>query len=128
MWKFAFLFLFIFAGCESGITSTSRNIRTDVEFNQLILADVEQAILLAERTEDIISLQCWKYVYDYTLEHTPIGASIETDGVLSVYQRARNVRRVVLDSKVTDEFRLACGPMLMDSLGVFKRLGLRLAL
>ena len=95
-------------------------------FNKVVLEDVRQAKLMAERTEDVLALKCWTYLEEFTLarvgDEIPAG---EVVGVLSTYQKARNVRRTVIEVRLSDEFKLECGPMLIDSVGALRRLGLR---
>ena len=52
----------------------------------------------------------------------------EVVGPLSAYQKARNVRRTVLDVEIDDAFRIACGPMLTDSMSTIGKIGVRIVL
>ncbi len=125
------LMLLMLVGCAGKtIAVVSEKIQTDSDFNQIVLADVEQAILLARETNDLISLKCWQYIRDFTLKNSPpdLGPAGNVVGALSTYQKARNIRRTVIEIKISDEFRLECGPMLMDSLGALGRLGIRVAI
>ena len=42
--------------------------------------------------------------------------------------RQLNLRRQVIEFKISDQFRLECGPMLTDTMGALGRLGIRMAL
>ncbi len=116
--------------CGQTLAGVSRNIQTDAGFNEIILKDVRQAILLAEASNDILALKCWNYVEEFALAHTPADAEDrgKVVGVLSTYQKGRNIRRTVIEVKMSDKFRLECGPMLTDTMGALGRLGIRIAL
>ena len=117
------------SGC-SGIGGVSGKLQTDAEFNEIILDDVHQSILMATRANDQLALKCWKYIEDFALAHAPEEGveSGKVVGALSAYQKARNARRLVIEVKISDNFRLECGPMLTESMGALGKLGIRLAL
>jgi len=123
----------LLSGCttfERGVGATGVAIRQSSEFAELVLADVLEAKKLAAQTNDKLALLCWDYVEEFTRANSldpesPMGKVI---GVLSGYQQARNVRRTVVEVKISDEFRLACGPMLTDTMGALGRLGIRVVL
>ena len=73
---------------------------------------------------------CWGYIEEFAVANAPGDETQmgEVVGVFSAYQKARNVRRTVVEVKVSDEFRLQCGPMLTESLGALGRLGIRIAI
>ncbi len=129
LWKPIVLILAL-SGCETTFTATKERIMSSPKFNQIVLEDVEQAILLAHETNDLISLKCWQYVKEFTLEHSfpAPGLSGKVVGVLSTYQYGRNIRRTVVDIKLSDKFRLECGPLLTDSVGALRRIGIKIAL
>ena len=117
-------------GCTAAIGGVKLGIQTNAEFNKIVLADVRQAKLLAETGGDQLALKCWIYLEEFTIENapgteTPAGKVV---GVFSAYQQARNVRRNVIEVEISDQFRLECGPMLMDTMGVLGRIGIRIAL
>lgn len=121
------------SGCAAGVNAVSQKIQTDAEFNQVFLSDVRTARLLAEQTDDQLALKCWSYLEGFAVTNappvveTPEGEA-QKGGVLSAYQKARNLRRGVVEMKISDEFRLECGPMLTDSMGALGRIGIRIAL
>ncbi len=117
-------------GCAQAIGGVKFGIQTDTEFNELFLEDVQQAIRLAEAGNDPLALKCWTYLEKFTIENAPNAENPagEVVGVLSGYQRARNVRRNVIEVKISDQFRLECGPMLTDTMGALGRIGIRLVL
>ncbi len=124
------LVLTVLTGCAQGIGAVKYGIQQDAEFNQIFLEDVRLAKVLATQTNDALALKCWSYLEEFTVANapgltTPAG---EVVGVLSTYQKARNVRRTVIEVKISDKFRLECGPMLTNSMGALGRLGIRLAL
>lgn len=115
---------------EKGISVAKVQIQQSPEFAELVLADALEARKLAEQTNDKLAVLCWDYIAEFTRVNspdpdTPIGQVI---GVLSGYQKARNVRRTVVEVEISDEFRIACGPMLTESMGALGRLGIRLIL
>lgn len=118
------------SGCAQGIAGVSAKIQTDGDFNELVLADVQQAIIMAERTNDELALMCWRYLEAFTLENAPDAENPmgEVVGAFSAYQKARNVRRTVIEVEISDQFRLECGPMLTDTMGALGRLGVRISL
>ncbi len=120
----------LLTGCTQAIGVTKYAIQTDAEFNQLFLKDAQTANILAKATNDRLAVKCYTYLEQFTIDNTPTTAVPEgnTAGVLAVYQKARNVRRTVKEVEVSDELRLACGPMLMESTGALGRLGIRLVL
>ncbi len=124
------MLLVLVSGCAGGISGASGQLQTDTEFNEIILEDVRQSILMAERANDELALKCWRYIETFALEHAP-KEGIESGkvvGPLSAYQKARNARRLVVEVKISDQFRLECGPMITESAGALGRLGIRIAL
>ena len=118
------------SGCAQGIAAVSGKIQTDADFNELVLADVQAAIVLATQANDELALMCWNYLEAFTLENAPDAENPagKVVGAFSAYQKARNVRRTVIEVEVSDQFRLECGPMLTDSMGALGRLGVRIAI
>ncbi len=124
------LALILLSGCAQGVAAVSHGIQTDAEFNEIVVADVRQAQRLAEQGDDPIALQCWTYIEEFAVANAPGGEvrDADTEGVFSIYQKARNLRRNAIEVEITDAFRLACGPMLIESMGALGRLGVRMAL
>ena len=118
------------SACTQAIGAVSYGIRTDAEFNKLVLADVIEAGKLAAATNDVLAMKCWSYLEGFTREHAPGAEALsgEAVGVFSAYQRARNLRRTVIEVEISDSFRLECGPMLTDTMGALGRIGIRLVL
>lgn len=122
--------LLILPSCAQGIGATSAAIQTNAKFNLFFLEDVRQSIIMAERSNDKLALLCWQYLEEFAVENAPDpdvprGKIV---GVLSSYQTARNVRRGIIEVKISDDFRIRCGPMLTDSAGALGRLGVSLPL
>lgn len=114
------------ASCSSVATSIKSGIVNDAEFNLLVIEDVEQSLLLATESGDALGFKCWTYIHDFALANAPEeGMEVGTVvGFFSAYQKARNVRRTV-QLEISDDFRLECGPMLTESLGVLSRIAIR---
>ncbi len=129
IWK-PIVLLLVLGACSQTAGPIQIGIQTSTEFNEIGLEDVRQAKLLAERTNDTLAVKCWAYLEEFTVENapgteTPAGKVV---GVFSAYQKARNVRRTVIEVEISDEFRLECGPMLTESMGALGRIGIRLAI
>ena len=118
------------SGCAQGFGAVKAGIQTDAEFNEIVLVDVQQAIVLATQANDELALMCWSYLEQFTLDNAPDAENPagKVVGVFSAYQKARNVRRTVIEVEISDQFRLECGPMLTDSMGALGRLGIRIGL
>lgn len=124
------LVVLLLGGCATGVVVAKHNIQTSPEYNQSVLVDVQNAKLLASETTDTLALKCYDYIEAFTLANAPdaVTQAGKVVGVLSAYQKARNIRRTVVDSKISDQLRLECAPMLMDSGEAMGRLGIRLLL
>ena len=120
----------LLGGCARSIGAVSYGIQTNVEFNVLFLEDVQQAKLLAKAANDPLAVKCWSYLEEFAVANAPEAETPagKVTGVLSLYQRGRNLRRQVIEFKISDQFRLECGPMLTDTMGALGRLGIRMAL
>ena len=120
----------LLGACAQSIGVLSRGIQTNAALNELFLEDVQQARILAQQTDDVLAIKCWSYLEQFAVENAPDEATAKgkTKGVLSIYQRGRNLRRQVVEFRISDQFRLECGPMLTDTMGALGRIGIRLAL
>lgn len=107
----------LLAGCAGSVSGLT--------LDRVALEDVRQAKIMAEHTHDALSLQCWTYLEAKvsTLAEVREGPQGKVVGVLSTYQAARNIRRVVTSIELTEQFKVECGPMLYDSARVITRLG-----
>lgn len=61
---------------------------------------------------DPVALQCYVYLHG-RVSSAGNGDSITVAGAVSAFQSARNIRRRI-DNGVSDEFQLACGPLIND--------------
>lgn len=122
--------LLLLGGCAQGIATAKLGVQTDPEYNKSVLLDVQNAKLLASPTDDILALKCWDYIEAFTLANAPgaVTSAGEVVGVLSAYQKARNLRRTIVEAEISDQLRLECAPMILDSVEVMGRLGIRLLL
>ncbi len=121
---FALAAMIALSGCAQGVGATKAKLQTDPDFNDVFVKDVELALTMARRTDDILAIQCWEYLQQFAIEvrpdsETKIGKSA---GALSAYQKARNIRRTIVEVEISDLFRLKCGPMLTDSAAALGRL------
>lgn len=130
---FIFLVLLLLGGCatfEKGVLVARQQILTSPEFAEMTLVDVVEAKKLAFLTNDKLSLLCWDYIETFVRDNAP-EAGVSTGkvvGPLSMYQKARNIRRIVVDIEISDPFRIACGPMLTDSMSAIGKIGVRIIL
>ena len=124
----AALFLALLLGAcatfEKGVGAARLAVLESPEFAEMTLVDVVNAKKLAALTDDKLSLRCWDHI-EASVDLTAAG---EVVGPLSAYQQARNVRRAVIEVEISDEFRIACGPMLTDSMSAIGRIGIRIIL
>jgi len=103
------------AGCAS-LPDTDEEVAADPadsflgDLSRFTANDLDTAIVLAE--SDPIAKQC--YVYLRGKVGSGSGDSVEIKGLVSAYQSARNVRRRIGDGP-SDEFTLACGPLITDA-------------
>ena len=121
---FALAAMVALAGCAQGVGATKAKLQTDAEFNDVFVTDVERALGMARRTDDILAVQCWEYLQQFAIEvrpdsETELGGPV---GPLSSYQKVRDLRRTIVEVEISDVFRLKCGPMLTDSAAALGRL------
>ncbi len=125
--------LLLLGGCAAtgaAVTVAKHNIQTDPEYATSVLLDVQNAKWLAKPTNDVLALKCWDYIETFVRANapgavTPVG---EVVGVLSAYQKARNVRRMVTETEISNQLRIECAPLVLDSIEVMGRLSIRLLL
>ena len=110
IWIPIFLLLLL-GGCVAG----------SPRFRDIVQEDVRQAKAMAEQADDQLALKCWSYLEGAAVARVDAGGPV---GVLSVYQKARDVRRTIA-AGVSDQFKLECGPMLLDSRTALGRLAAR---
>lgn len=119
---------------EKGVLVARSQILASPEFAEMTLVDVVNAGRLAVLTEDKLSILCWDHIEDFVRTNAPVSLNEDGEvvgdvtGPLSMYQKARNIRRTLIDVKIDDAFRIACGPMLTDSMSAIGRIGIRIAL
>lgn len=135
IWKSIILILtlLLVGGCatfEKGVLVARQQVLTSPEFAEMTLVDVVNAGKLALLTDDKLAIQCWNHIENFVRTHAPLSLNEagEVVGPLSAYQKARNIRRTVVDVKIDDAFRIACGPMLTDSMSAIGKIGVRIAL
>lgn len=95
------------------------------ELGAFVVEDLRNARSMAERTGDLLALQCYDYLIPKLEARLDIPAEEEISGAISAYQKARNVRRLI-EARDSVPFRLACGPLLADSEAVLRRWGVDL--
>ena len=122
----AALAMLALAACGQTVSGVSAGIQSSTELNEFFVEDVVQARIMAERTGDELAVLCWSYLEEFAIANAPDGTveQGEVVGALSAYQKGRNVRRAVVEvTDVSDDFRINCGPMLVDSAGALSRIG-----
>jgi hypothetical protein len=131
-------FALLLSGCasfERGVLVARSQVLASPEFAAMTLVDVVEAKKLASFTDDKLALRCWDHIEAFVRKNAPVSLDEagKVVGPLSAYQKARNIRRVVIEVGIDDAFRIACSPMLTDSLGIsltsaIGRLGIRIIL
>ncbi len=118
------------ASFEKGILIARSQVLASPEFAEMTLKDVVNAKKLALLTDDKLSLLCWNHIEDFVRTNAPasLDEAGKVVGPLSTYQKARNVRRTVIEVEIDDAFRIACGPMLTDSMSAIGRIGIKIIL
>lgn len=129
----ALTLLLFFGGCatfEKGVLVARQQVLESPDFAEMTLVDVVNAGKLALLTDDKLSILCWDYIEAFVRENAPVSLNEagEVVGPLSAYQKARNVRRTVVEVEISDPLRIACGPMLTDSMSAIGRFGVRVIL
>lgn len=92
------------------------------EVGDFTLKDLKNARAIALRGDDVLALQCYNYLIPKLESRLTAAEPAEISGAISAYQQARNVR-LLIESRDSVGFRLACGPMLADSEAFLRRLG-----
>lgn len=117
--------------CSPGevIGTVKTGVENVPEFRDIVIADVTNAKHYAIQANDALAEQCWTYVEAWAMSKVPDpndpNAPIDPEikGAFSTFQVARNIRRTTQEG-VSDEFRIACGPMIMESANALSELGL----
>jgi hypothetical protein len=118
---------------EKGASAGKAIAAVSPEAHAKFLEDAQAAQAIAIAGEDVMAEQCFTHIVIY-LENNPAAGNAETlaiKGVMSAYAKGRVVRRAVDGQEgVSDEFWIACGPMLSESRAfigdVFGDVGLRI--
>lgn len=100
-----------------------------LSLNQIVANDVNNARLMSKAAGDPLAEKCWTYLQEVSSANATNSGSEggKVVGVLSAYQKARTARRRGFNLDLSDDFKLNCGPMLIDSAGAMRRLGLKIA-
>lgn len=123
--------LVLIAGCATapvaGVpadTETADTADTPLgRISQLAQADVQAALDDANAHGDVIAAQCYAHIL--AVIPTLPNAAAAPKGVVSAFQKARNIRRRV-DQGISDEFTLACGPLITDTRRTALKIGARI--
>jgi hypothetical protein len=118
---------------EKGASAGKAIASVSPEAHARFLEDAQAARDIAIAGEDAMAEQCFTHIVTY-LEDNPAAGNAETlaiKGVMSAYAKGRVVRRAVDGQEgVSEEFWVACGPMLSESRAfigdAFGDLGLRI--
>jgi len=121
------------AAIEKGASAGKAIAAVSPEAHARFLEDAQAAHAIAVAGEDVMAELCFTHIVDY-LEANPAAGNAETlaiKGVMSAYAKGRVVRRAVDGQEgVSEEFWIACGPMLSESRAfigdVFGDVGLRI--
>lgn len=92
----------------------------------VVTADLDAAIAISTANGDQLAARCFQHLRSYVGTPTPSVDQIK--GVLSAYAKARATRRTFDANRgISDGFKIACAPLLMDEREFAVRLGLLLA-
>lgn len=84
-------------------------------------ADVEAALADATSHNDILASTCYQGILTHIDALNTGDSNAGVKGAVSAFQKARNVRRG-LGGGLTDEMKLACGPLFIDVQGNIAKL------
>lgn len=87
---------------------------------KFVRTDVEAALQDAQTHNDILASTCYQGILTH-LDAINTGENAGVKGALSAFQKARNLRRG-LGGGLTDEMKLACGPLFVDVQGNIMKL------
>jgi hypothetical protein len=90
------------------------------------LVDAQAAKADADSHNDVIAISCWTYIAT-KMESSGATPSTQIAGILSAFQKARDIRRGI-GSGVSDEFKLACSPLVLEEINQVGKLALSLPL
>ena len=107
----------IFAGSLLGACTSGPELG---ELSDFVLEDLKQARAIAERGNDTLALQCYDFLIPIVEARIDFPET-EIVGGISGYQQTRNARRFI-EGRESDEFKLACAPLISDSKSVLKKL------
>jgi hypothetical protein len=118
---------------DRGVSAGRELAAVSPEAHAKFLEDARAAQAIAVAGEDLLGENCFTYLVGY-LEANPAAGNTESlaiKGVMSAYAKGRVVRRAVDGQEgVSEEFWVACGPMLSESRAfigdAFGDLGLRI--
>lgn len=95
------------------------------ELKGFVQADLEAALADAEAHQDQVAAQCYTAILG-RLQELQERQRVKPVGAISGFQKARNLKRR-LDAGISDEFDIACGPLIAqvrrDTLSILTRLG-----
>jgi hypothetical protein len=90
------------------------------------LVDAQAAKMDADAHNDVIAGTCWTYIAT-KMESAGAAPSTQIAGILSAFQKARDIRRGI-GGGVSDEFKLACSPLVLEEINQVGKLALTLPL
>lgn len=83
------------------------------QVKEVVRVDLDAAIAISKGAGDVLAVNCFEHIK--LAMGTPLPALDDVKGVLSTYAKGRAVRRYVEKNKgVSDAFKVACAPLIMD--------------
>ena len=123
MTRLAIVFLALLLPACASLPAEDREAISDAK--AFVLADLQAAEASAIAHDDVLAAQCWRALIDAKVAASD-AVGTEIKGAFSGVQAVRNARRKI-QSGLSDEVKIGCGPLALDVAGTYGRLARLLA-